>query len=80
MIERMYLLLIRLGDHVPRHVSDALVDDFGHGRHDPLGLGAIQALAFQTLNKMVGIKVKVIAAGRRGEEPPVNVEGSERKH
>lgn len=52
--------MIGFGDHVACHVPYALVNDLRHSGHDAFCLRAIEALALQALNKMVGVKVKVI--------------------
>lgn len=64
-----HLLLLSFGDHVARHISYTLVYNLRHRGHDSLGLSAIQPLAFQPLNKVVGIEVEFMPGTCRGECP-----------
>ncbi len=50
--------MIRLCNHIARHIPYTLVYDFRHGSHDPFRLCTVESFAFQPLNKMVGIKVE----------------------
>lgn len=65
-----HLLLLSFGDHVARHISYTFVYNLRHRRHDSLGLCAIQPLAFQPLDKVVRVEVKLIPWSRRGKRPP----------
>jgi hypothetical protein len=61
---RSDLLLICLGDHVRRHVSDAFVDDFSHRGHDPFRLLPIQPLPLQPLNEVMRVEMEIQACRR----------------
>lgn len=57
-----HLFLICFGDHVAGHVAYALVDDLCHGGHDALCLCAVEALSLEPLDKVVCIKVELVAS------------------
>lgn len=55
-----HLLLVRLRDHITRHIPDTLINNLRHRTHNALRLRSVQSFALEPLHEVVRVEMKVV--------------------